>query len=215
MNPVSTAPRKTTAGTPKTGGAAGRRESTGDRRIAIAFAARALIVEKGFEGLRTRDIADRVGINVATLHYHVPSREALITLVTETLKEDFVALHLSTPRHGLSAAEELALELKDDGASYYEDPELLLVMSELSIRARRDETVRAIVEPLRQNWRKRIAAILARGKEDGSFRDDLDPVAGARLITSTLAGFRGIATPEREDFDALCQEIMRSVRRPR
>ncbi|UJQ93135.1 TetR/AcrR family transcriptional regulator [Mariluticola halotolerans] len=214
MNPVSTAPRTSTA-TPETGGTTGRRESTEDRRIAIAFAARALIVEKGFEGLRTRDIADRVGINVATLHYHVPSREALITLVTETLKRDFVALHLSTPRQGLTAAEELALELKNHGTSYFEDPELLLVMSELSIRARRDETVRAIVEPLRQNWRKRIAAILARGKEDGSFRNDLDPVSGARLITGALAAFRGIAAPKRQDFDALCQEFMRSVRRPR
>ncbi len=56
---------------------------TDDRRAAIAIAARALIVEKGVEGLRTRDIAQRVGINVATLHYHVPSKEALIALVAE------------------------------------------------------------------------------------------------------------------------------------
>ncbi|MDB5535826.1 MAG: TetR/AcrR family transcriptional regulator, partial [Devosia sp.] len=50
-----------------------KRESGDDRKVAIALAARALIVEKGMEGLRTRDIADRVGINIATLHYHVPS----------------------------------------------------------------------------------------------------------------------------------------------
>ncbi|MBI4046729.1 MAG: TetR family transcriptional regulator, partial [Devosia nanyangense] len=49
--------------------AAPRRESTEERRRAIAMAARQLIIEKGFEGLRTRDIADRVGINIATLHY--------------------------------------------------------------------------------------------------------------------------------------------------
>ena len=57
--------------------AAQKRESTEDRRAAIARAARELIVEKGVEGLRTRDIAERVGINIATLHYHVPSKEAL------------------------------------------------------------------------------------------------------------------------------------------
>ena len=39
-----------------------RRESGDERRIAIAHAARALIIEKGLEGLRTRDIAERVGI---------------------------------------------------------------------------------------------------------------------------------------------------------
>jgi AcrR family transcriptional regulator len=45
-----------------------KRESGDDRRLAIAAAARAIIVEKGLEGLRTRDIAKRVGINIATLH---------------------------------------------------------------------------------------------------------------------------------------------------
>ena len=57
-----------------------RRESGDERRIAIARAARALIIGKGLEGLRTRDIAERVGINIATLHYHVPSKEALVAL---------------------------------------------------------------------------------------------------------------------------------------
>ena len=60
-----------------------KRAPTDDRRREIAAAARDLIVEKGVEGLRTRDIAERVGINVATLHYHVPTKEALIELVAE------------------------------------------------------------------------------------------------------------------------------------
>src|SRR5689334_2030914 len=64
-----------------------RRAPTDDRRDAIARAARALIVEKGVEGLRTRDIADRVGINIATLHYHVPSKEALIELIASLLTQ--------------------------------------------------------------------------------------------------------------------------------
>ena len=61
------------------------------RRRAIAAAARELIVEKGFEGLRTRDIADRVGINIATLHYHVPTKEALIGLVAQSMRDEFIA----------------------------------------------------------------------------------------------------------------------------
>ena len=57
------------------------------RRREIAAAARSLVAERGFEGLRTRDIADRVGINVATLHYHVPSKDALIELLAESLRD--------------------------------------------------------------------------------------------------------------------------------
>ena len=67
------------------------REQSDVRRPAIAAAARALIAERGFEGLRTRDIAERVGINVATLHYHVPTKEALIEIVAQSMRDDFIA----------------------------------------------------------------------------------------------------------------------------
>ena len=79
----------------------GKRCPTDGRRAAIATAARALIVEKGIEGLRTRDIAERVGINVATLHYHVPSKEALIELVAESLKREFMQQQVDRPRRHL------------------------------------------------------------------------------------------------------------------
>ena len=67
------------------------RRDTDQRRLEIAAAARALIAERGFEGLRTRDIAERVGINIATLHYHVPSKEALVELVAQSLRDEFKA----------------------------------------------------------------------------------------------------------------------------
>ena len=80
-----------------------RYQATDDRKRAIAAAARSLIVEKGFEGLRTREIADRVGINVATLHYHIPTKDALIELVAQSMKEDFMEQHYRYPREGLDA----------------------------------------------------------------------------------------------------------------
>src|SRR5688572_22910542 len=90
-----------------------RRESSDDRRAAIARAARDLIVEKGVEGLRTRDIADRVGINIATLHYHVPTKEALFGLVAASIRAEFVAQSAAHPRDGLSPTEQLELEFDD------------------------------------------------------------------------------------------------------
>ena len=86
-----------------------RRAPTDDRRAAIARAARELIVEKGVEGLRTRDIADRVGINVATLHYHVPSKEALIELVADSLRQEFMSQHATRPRAQLGVEERMDL----------------------------------------------------------------------------------------------------------
>src|SRR6476660_3600329 len=87
------------------------------RPAEIAAAARSLIAERGFEGLRTRDIADRVGINVATMHYHVPTKERLIEIVAESLRDDFIAQSQARPRAGLSPLEELKLELSDSRAT--------------------------------------------------------------------------------------------------
>src|SRR6188474_886097 len=89
------------------------RENADIRRPAIAAAARALIAERGFEGLRTRDIAERVGINVATLHYHVPTKEALIEIVAESLQLFFRGQSIARPRAQLSAHEKMDLEFVD------------------------------------------------------------------------------------------------------
>src|SRR3954470_5066072 len=113
------------------------REQSGVRRSAIAAAARALIAERGFEGLRTRDIADRVGINIATLHYHVPSKEALIELVTETMIVEFRAQAINRPRAHLSPAERLEHEFTDFQEMFTQKRDVLAVMSELMERARR------------------------------------------------------------------------------
>src|SRR6185503_17182837 len=111
-----------------------RRESTDDRRSAIAKAARELIVEKGVEGLRTRDIAERVGINVATLHYHVPSKEALIELVAESLQVFFRGQSIARPRAHLSAVEKMDFEFVDFRETVFERPEIMLVFCELMER---------------------------------------------------------------------------------
>jgi len=49
-----------------------------ERRRSLVLAAYQLIAEKGFEQLRTRDVAARAGVNIATLHYYFASKEDLI-----------------------------------------------------------------------------------------------------------------------------------------
>jgi AcrR family transcriptional regulator len=59
----------------------------GSTKERILQAAEALFAEKGFEGTRTRDIADQVGINISTLHFHWKSKEDLYTAVYQNLLE--------------------------------------------------------------------------------------------------------------------------------
>jgi len=191
-----------------------KRESGDDRKVAIALAARELIVEKGLEGLRTRDIADRVGINIATLHYHVPSKEALIALVTENMITEFRAQSINRPRAHLSPAEQLDHEFADFEEMYTEKADVLAVMSELMERARRDEIVRAAVLPVLAKWRLIVANIFALGVADGSFRRDLDPPAAAQMLIGAMVSFcRGPDTTP-ENFYRLCAELRRAVMNP-
>src|SRR5256885_12274761 len=51
------------------------------RRDELALAAYREIARGGYEGLRTREVAKAVGVNIATLHYSFPSKEDLIRAV--------------------------------------------------------------------------------------------------------------------------------------
>jgi AcrR family transcriptional regulator len=190
-----------------------KRESTDDRRIAIALAARSLIVEKGFEGLRTRDIADRVGINVATLHYHVPTKEALIELVAESMRDEFRAQSARQPRDGLSVLQCLHLEFADYRETLAETPELLDVFAELLMRAARDENVRNVIAPLHRYWVGQFERLLERGRDDGTFRPDLDPAPMALMITGAFKSTCRL--PDKlSAFDRLAPEIERALINP-
>lgn len=192
-----------------------RRAPTDNRRAAIARAARALIVEKGVEGLRTRDIADRVGINIATLHYHVPTKEALIALVAESLREEFAQQRMvDRPRSHLSAEEGLELEFIDVHEMTLEKPETMLVFSELLERGRRDEVIAAAIRPMKARWRQILVELLTQGVSDGVYRPDMDAEAVAMIMISSFVGFCRSPDRDQSRFDRMIGELRRSIRNP-
>ena len=190
------------------------RESTGDRRAAIALAVRDLIVEKGFEGLRTRDIAERVGINIATLHYHVPTKEALIALVAEWLKAEFAAQGAAHEREGRTPLELIEQEFDDFAELLGTRNDMLTVMSEMLERGRRDETIRASIGPLMGKWKRMVEDILAAGRTSGDFRPDLDPAPAAQMLVSAMVGFSRSPGASPENFVRMRAELQRAIRNP-
>jgi AcrR family transcriptional regulator len=191
-----------------------RRVPNDDRRASIAKAARELIVEKGVEGLRTRDIAERVGINVATLHYHVPTKEGLIELVAESLEEQFRDQHVTRPRKHLGVGERMALEFVDFREVALDRPEAMMVFSELMERARRDERIGAAILPLKHKWRQTLVDLLKEGVEDGTFRPDIDAEAAASVILSSMIGFCRNRLKDPQTYERLAAELQRAVRNP-
>jgi AcrR family transcriptional regulator len=191
-----------------------RRAPTDDRRDAIARAARALIAEKGVEGLRTRDIAERVGINIATLHYHVPSKEALIELVAESVRHDFVQQQIDRPRAHLSAKERMDLEFDDFRDMALKSPATMQVFSELIERGRRDERIAEAILPMKRHWREMLQQMLSEGVMDGAYRADLDTEMFALIIMAAFIGFCRNPKNGPPDVDRLIAELQRAIAHP-
>ena len=160
-----------------------------DRRQNLVRAAFECIAADGFEGLRTRSVAERAGVNIATLHYYFASKEALIGGVAEYLASQFISLHAkSVTPSGSSGLDRLHQEFADAHFYYREHPDLAAVLFELQLRGRRDPAIRKIIEPLTGHWRAGIETWMQAGVAEGVFRGDLDPAAGATLLVSALSG---------------------------
>ena len=190
------------------------RENADIRRPAIAAAARALIAERGFEGLRTRDIAERVGINVATLHYHVPTKEALIEIVAQSMRDDFIAQGKAWRQGGLTPLQELQAEIAEFRDTMEHNPQLFAVLAEMVERSRRDPKIDAAVRPLLNYWHQQMVDVMTRGRRDGSFRADLDPRAAATVVTGAMIAtlrppFQGVS-----QFDRVAAELLRAFVNP-
>src|SRR5438034_8397774 len=115
-----------------------RPEQTGaareDRRQALVRAAYNEIAARGFEGLRTREVAAEVGLNIATLHYYFPTKEALIRGVVEHAMDRFRS---TLAPHG-SPGDQLRNHLRAVRELLRDEPELGAVMAELALRSARD-----------------------------------------------------------------------------
>lgn len=160
-----------------------------ERRLSLVRAAYDIIAAEGLERLRTRDIADRVGINVATLHYYFPTKEALVEAVAQYCATQFHETRApGTTEAGKSGFERLRQGFVDH--DYYQDsrPEMIIVMQELNSRAKRDETIREIIEPMKATWLATIATLVAEGVRDGTVRSDIDPNVAAGVIVTALWG---------------------------
>src|SRR6202043_2545107 len=103
----------------------------------------AIIAAEGFEGLRTRAVAERAGVNIATLHYYYPTKEALIEAFAEYLSGIFIRTHApALPSTGRGGLDRLRQEFADAAFYLSEHQDLMTVMGELGLRSQRDPVVK-------------------------------------------------------------------------
>jgi len=152
------------------------------RRQELVEAAFNLIAENGFEGLRTRDVADEVGVNIATLHYYFPTKESLIRGVVEYAMARFRS---TLAPHG-SPSDQLRNYLRAVRKLLAEEPALGSVMGELAVRSARDKSIAAIMTEMYGVWHVTTRGLLRRAVKEGNLRPELDSDGVAALIVATL-----------------------------
>ena len=170
------------------------------RAAQIIEAAYFLIAEKGFEGLRTRDVAEKVGINIATLHYYFPTKEAMISGVVAYLMRELQTSRITTEATA-TALERLRAEFEDIRARLRESPHQLVVLTELAVRSLRDPNIAHILQHLDRGWRGHLVSIFESGIKEKSFRSDLDAESAANAMMTQLRGlgYQGILDAHKID----------------
>src|SRR6266508_3714379 len=159
-----------------------------DRRRDLVAAAYRRIAQEGFEGLRTRDVAADVGVNLATLHYYFPTKEALIRGVIGHAMQRF---RETLPDDG-SPAERLRAHLRALADLLKHDRQLWGVMSELVLRTPRDADLAHTFRQMDQYWHTTLRDLIAAAVAEGAIAPQLDPDAAAALI---IVAIRGLSLP--------------------
>ena len=177
-----------------------------DRRHALILAAYQRIAEKGFEGLRTRDVAAQVGIHSATLHHYFPTKEALIQGVIDYAVQRLIQATITSQG---SAHEQLSSYLERLQHQMDIEPALFLVLAEFTLRARRDETLHRLLQKNQAGQRAFFVKILQTGIREGTWDQQLDAEATALAISCFLQGVGSRLPLPQEEISSALEQLKR------
>ena len=182
-------------------------EPRSDRRRALVAAAYTRIANEGFEGLRTRDVAADVGVNIATLHYYFPTKEALIRGVIGYAMQRFTE---TLPVEG-SPLQQLRGHLGALAKLMKEEPQLWAVMGELVLRAPRDSDLASIFRQADTTWQRTLSRLLRGCIEHGAIDPSIDADDMAALM---IVALKGVSLPTVAGFrPEVADQVFRQLER--
>jgi AcrR family transcriptional regulator len=184
-----------------------------DRKSELVEIAYRLIAQNGLEGLRIRHVAAEAGIDNGTLHYHFPTKEALILGVVDFLIEDLRKNRAVCRNTEPTALDELRLEFEDIRLRLHRTPEQFIVLSDLAVRSWRDAVVAEMFRKLDDGWLAHLVAMLERGIKQGLFRNNLNVPLCARAMMVALRGIGYQSRLPRRSLDELLSELTAQTER--
>ncbi len=181
-----------------------------EQRRRMVDAAYEIISQHGFEGLRTRDVAARAGLNISTFHYYFPSKEDLVRSVAQRLLHEFKSASSHAGGQG-DAVEQVRREFLDQAAVTSEHPATYVVLMEIFTRSLRDRKLRPVFSALLDVWESHIREYVSKGVQDGELSDAPAPKAAARALQCLLLGSAINALAHRDEVPP--QQVQEAVTR--
>ena len=178
-----------------------------DRKTELVEIAYRLIAQNGLEGFRIRQVAAEAGIDNGTLHYHFPSKDALILGVVHYLMEDLKNNRAVSKGAEQTALDELHMEFEDIRLRLRRTPEQFIVLSDLAVRSWRDPIVAKMFRKIDDGWHAHLVALLERGIQQRIFRNNLNVSLCARAIMVALRGIGYQARLPPRKVDELLLEL--------
>lgn len=168
----------------------------------IIDAARQVFIQKGYSATRTRDIADKAGINLALLNYYFRSKEKLFQLIMEEKMQLLVSVIFPLANdEGLTLDEKLRLLIEKYIDLLLENPDLpLFVIGEINANPGRFKDKLQVPDILENS------SLVRQLRER---RSDVEPVQFiVSLLGMTVFPFisRQILFPEADTFKRLMEE---------
>ncbi|TPG53873.1 TetR/AcrR family transcriptional regulator [Sphingomonas glacialis] len=142
----------------------------------ILAVARAEFADKGLSGARIDEIAERTNTSKRMIYYHFASKEGLYRAVLEEAYTRIRETETAMPIETMGAEEALKTNVRMTFDYHHEHPEFVrLVMNE---NMHHGEFIRDVAGIKRRNESviRVLGEILAKGRDEGVFRADLDPI---------------------------------------
>ena len=159
-------------------------------RERILQAAAEVFAERGYEGARVQEIARRAGMTTGAIYAHFPGRHDLLLAATN--------LHASTvaqEQHDAMREAPVAEIFAAIGPQFADNPALGMrpMAMEALVAARREPELRETMRTKVEASNDELAALIARGQQEGTIADDVDPDTAARFFNALLVGVAALA----------------------
>ncbi|HJS39026.1 MAG TPA: TetR/AcrR family transcriptional regulator [Burkholderiales bacterium] len=179
-------------------------------REALLEAAKAVLRERGYAALSTREVATAAGVPLSQIHYHFGSKQGLVLALFE-----YLDAQLLERQQALFNDPSLSLADQWDRACTYLDDDLasgyVRVMQELAAAGWADPAVGAVVRKSLEDWIGLVIELARRFEQQYGPLGPFTPEEVGALVSNAFIGAESLVLTGLEKKDVPIRDSLRRI----